>query len=114
MLGLRAAILQKGPSLQPAELQCKNLLKSQIFSGGLQLLQPSNPFDEEKGEARSSTSTAGSTPTDASYQIPTSDLLQTAVGPHMVSNNSDKCLLLFRPLLFLSRIESRIKLPSLK
>lgn len=85
LLGLRAAILQKGPSMQPAELQCKNLLKSQIFSGGLQLLQPSNPFDEEKGEARSSTSTAGSTPTDASYQIPTTDLLQTTVGPHMVS-----------------------------
>lgn len=84
LLGLRATILQKGPVLQPAELQCKNLLKSPIFTGGLQLLQPANPFDEEKGEARSSASTAGSTPTEASCQIPTSELMQPVIGPHMV------------------------------
>ncbi|KFB50142.1 hypothetical protein ZHAS_00018200 [Anopheles sinensis] len=66
LLGLRASILQVGSPLQPAELQCRNLLNSHVLSGGLQVLQPSNPFDEEKGEARSSGSTAGSTPTDAS------------------------------------------------
>lgn len=66
LLGLRATLLQKASTLQPAEIQCKNLLNSPIFSGGLQnCLQPSNPFDEEKGEARSSTSTAGSTPTES-------------------------------------------------
>ncbi|XP_049295397.1 probable E3 ubiquitin-protein ligase HERC2 [Anopheles funestus] len=70
LLGQRASILQVGSPLQPAELQCRNLLNSHVLSGGLQVLQPSNPFDEEKGEARSSGSTAGSTPTDASAQIP--------------------------------------------
>ncbi|XP_053679051.1 probable E3 ubiquitin-protein ligase HERC2 [Anopheles nili] len=72
LLGLRASILQAGSALQPAELQCHNLLNSHVLSGGLQVLQPSNPFDEEKGEARSSGSTAGSTPTDASAQLPIS------------------------------------------
>uniref|UniRef100_A0A1S4H7N6 HECT-type E3 ubiquitin transferase n=1 Tax=Anopheles gambiae TaxID=7165 RepID=A0A1S4H7N6_ANOGA len=70
LLGQRASILQVGSPLQPAELQCRNLLNSHVLSGGLQVLQPSNPFDEEKGEARSSGSTAGSTPTDASAQLP--------------------------------------------
>ncbi|XP_058055381.1 probable E3 ubiquitin-protein ligase HERC2 [Anopheles bellator] len=70
LLGLRAAILQVGSRLQPAELQCHNRLNSNVLSGGLQVLQPTNPFDEEKGEARSSGSTAGSTPTDASTQLP--------------------------------------------
>lgn len=39
-------------------------MNCQILCGGLQVLQPTNPFDEEKGEARSSASTAGSTPTE--------------------------------------------------
>lgn len=64
LLGLIANTLQMGTPLQPAELQGRTILKSRIFSGGLQVLQPSNPFDEEKGEARSSASTAGSTPTE--------------------------------------------------
>lgn len=67
LLGLKACILQIGPPLQPAELQCKSILNSEILSGGLQVLQPSNPFDEEKGEARSSASTAGSTPTTEQF-----------------------------------------------
>lgn len=84
LLGLRACILQRGPILQPAEIQCKNLLNSPILSGGLQVLQPTNPFDEEKGEARSSASTAGSTPTEASSLF-ASELPQPALWPHMVS-----------------------------
>ena len=56
-------MLKNGTDLQPEETQCKNLLNSVIFSGGLQVLQPANPFDEEKGEARSS----GSTPTDSGH-----------------------------------------------
>lgn len=84
LLGLRACILQRGPVLQPAEIQCKSLLNSPILSGGLQVLQPSNPFDEEKGEARSSASTAGSTPTEASSLF-ASELPQPALWPHMVS-----------------------------
>lgn len=87
LLGLRAGLLQKGPALQPAEIQCKHLLTSPVLSGGLQVLQPSNPFDEEKGEARSSASTAGSTPTETSIHIPCSDLPQPALWPHMVGHS---------------------------
>lgn len=86
LLGLRACILQRGPILQPAEIQCKHLLNSPVLSGGLQVLQPSNPFDEEKGEARSSASTAGSTPTEASSQMFVSELPQPALWPHMVGD----------------------------
>lgn len=84
LLGLRASLLQKSLGLQPAEIQCKNLLKSPIFSGGLQMLQPSNPFDEEKGEARSSTSTAGSTPTETSSHVNLTDIVQPIHWPHTV------------------------------
>lgn len=85
LLGLRSTSLQKASNIQPAEMQCKNLLKSPIFSGGLQILQPSNPFDEEKGEARSSTSTAGSTPTEASGNRNFADISHHAHWPHAVS-----------------------------
>ncbi|XP_017138352.1 probable E3 ubiquitin-protein ligase HERC2 [Drosophila miranda] len=69
LLGIVANLMCSGPMLQPAELQCRQLDKSTLLSGGLQLFQPSNPFDEEKGEARSSLpnschSTAGNTPTE--------------------------------------------------
>lgn len=62
ILGMRSNILQKSTPLQPAELTCKKMLNSVILRGGLQT-QITNPFDEEKFEARSSGSTAGSTPT---------------------------------------------------
>lgn len=75
LLGLRANFFQKGTELQPAEIQCKTVLNSPILSGGLQLLQPSNPFDEEKGEARSS----GSTPTENSNH-------QISDAPQVMSN----------------------------
>lgn len=63
ILGMRSNILQKSTSLQPAEITCKKMLNSVILRGGLQT-NITNPFDEEKLEARSSASTtAGSTPT---------------------------------------------------
>lgn len=98
LLGLRAGLLQKGPALQPAEIQCKHLLVSPVLSGGLQVLQPSNPFDEEKGEARSSASTAGSTPTETSIHMPCSELPQPALWPHMVIGlflNRENCITFF-------------------
>lgn len=70
LLGLVANLMCSGPSLQPAELQCRQLDKSSLLSGGLLMLQPSNPFDEEKGEARSSHSTAGNTPTETTLPAP--------------------------------------------
>lgn len=88
LLGLRATLLQKASNLQPAEMQCKNLLNSPIFSGGLQnCLQPSNPFDEEKGEARSSTSTAGSTPTESSH-VNLTDISEPIHWPNTVSSGN--------------------------
>jgi len=62
ILGMRSNILQKAMPLQAAESTCKKMLNSIILRGGL-LTSISNPFDEEKFEARSSGSTAGSTPT---------------------------------------------------
>lgn len=89
LLGFRATLLQKATELQSAEVQCKNLLNSPIFSGGLQVLQPSNPFDEEKGEARSSTSTAGSTPTEASGKMHIAEVIRPKYWPHTVRLLSD-------------------------
>ncbi|XP_065364219.1 probable E3 ubiquitin-protein ligase HERC2 [Calliphora vicina] len=81
LLGLVANTLQIGPPAQPAELQCKTIIKSSILRGGLQVLQPSNPFDEEKGEARSSASTAGSTPTEPPvHAIATVGVMQTSAN----------------------------------
>ncbi|XP_030381589.1 probable E3 ubiquitin-protein ligase HERC2 [Scaptodrosophila lebanonensis] len=79
LLGVTANLMITGPALQPAELQCKQLNKSSILSGGLLLLQPSNPFDEEKGDARSSHSTAGNTPTG--HEPPPTPLQQPPVRP---------------------------------
>ena len=79
LLGLVANLMCSGPSLQPAELQCRQLDKSSLLSGGLLMLQPSNPFDEEKGEARSSHSTAGNTPTEAPLPPPPKAQLQNRV-----------------------------------
>lgn len=62
ILGMRSNILQKATPLQPAEITCRKMLNSIILRGGLQT-NIANPFDEEKFEARSSGSTAGSTPT---------------------------------------------------
>ncbi|KAG5682896.1 hypothetical protein PVAND_012214 [Polypedilum vanderplanki] len=68
ILGMRSNILQKATCLQPAEITCKKMLNSIILRGGLQT-NIANPFDEEKFEARSSGSTAGSTPTTDVFNI---------------------------------------------
>lgn len=100
LLGIRAMLLQKGPALQPAEIQCKSMLKSAMLSGGLQVLQPNNPFDEEKGEARSSASTAGSTPTETSMHLPSSEPAQPSLWPHMVKTLQLSFLNHYKFLLF--------------
>jgi E3 ubiquitin-protein ligase HERC2 len=68
ILGMRSNILQKASPLQPAEITCKQMLNSVILRGGLQT-NITNPFDEEKFEARSSGSTAGSTPTTDVFNL---------------------------------------------
>jgi E3 ubiquitin-protein ligase HERC2 len=83
LLGVRANLLQKSLDLQPAEIQCEKMLNSLILRGGLQVLQPSNPFDEEKGEARSSgCSSTTTTPTDATDA---SNHMSLAEAPQMTN-----------------------------
>lgn len=62
LLGLHAAEQVRSTPLAAEELECKEWLEADFFSGGLQVLQPHNIFDEEKGETRtpsSSTNTPG-------------------------------------------------------
>lgn len=68
VLGMRSNILQRASALQPAEITCRKMLNSIILRGGLQT-NTTNPFDEEKFEARSSGSTAGSTPTTDTFNL---------------------------------------------
>lgn len=87
-----ANLMCSGPALQPAELQCRQLDKSSLLSGGLQLLQPSNPFDEEKGEARSSHSchsTAGNTPTEQPPPLPLQQQLAPGRGKSQLQQRAD-------------------------
>lgn len=46
------------------ELQSKQWNAAVFLSGGLQVDQPPNPYEEEKGESRSTNSTADNTPTE--------------------------------------------------
>jgi E3 ubiquitin-protein ligase HERC2 len=93
LLGLRASFLQKATDLQPAEQQCRSILQSQILSGGLQVLQPTNPFDEEKGEARSGCSTAGSTPTEPTNHPPGQEMRTMTNWPSMMISQRVDALL---------------------
>lgn len=59
LLGLHAYWLTEGTPLLDPEEETKQWLKAEFLRGGLQILQPPNPYEEEKGEVRSATSTAG-------------------------------------------------------
>lgn len=61
LLGLQAAYQARGTSRSPEEEEYHDWLKSEFFAGGLQVLQPKNQFEEEKGESRGSAS-GGTTP----------------------------------------------------
>jgi len=64
LLGLHAAYLARSSPMSSEEADCAEWLRSDLFRGGLQLLTPRNPFEEEKGESRSSsvTTTPGTSP----------------------------------------------------
>ncbi|XP_043254504.1 probable E3 ubiquitin-protein ligase HERC2 isoform X2 [Colletes gigas] len=64
LLGLHAHRMRQSSSLQPAEEEAGVWLNANFLRGGLQILQPPNPYEEEKGEARSNTSTAANSPTE--------------------------------------------------
>ena len=61
LLGLQAAYQARGTRRSPEEEEYHEWLKSEFFAGGLQVLQPKNQFEEEKGESRGSAS-GGTTP----------------------------------------------------
>nr|XP_022328228.1 E3 ubiquitin-protein ligase HERC2-like isoform X2 [Crassostrea virginica] len=73
LLGLQAAYQARGTRRSPEEEEYHEWLKSEFFAGGLQVLQPKNQFEEEKGESRGSASggtTPGATPTSEVKHMP--------------------------------------------
>lgn len=64
VLGLHAYRLRQSLAIQPAEEEAGQWLEANFLRGGLQILQPPNPYEEEKGEARSNNSTAANSPTE--------------------------------------------------
>ncbi|OXU31335.1 hypothetical protein TSAR_012680, partial [Trichomalopsis sarcophagae] len=65
VLGLHAYRLRQSLAIQPAEEEAGQWLEANFLRGGLQILQPPNPYEEEKGEARSNNSTAANSPTES-------------------------------------------------
>lgn len=62
LLGLNAASQTRSLPTQSSEEECSRWIGAEFFHGGMQGLQPINPFEEEKGEVRntgSSTATPG-------------------------------------------------------
>ncbi|XP_072748341.1 E3 ubiquitin-protein ligase HERC2 [Anoplolepis gracilipes] len=64
LLGLHAYRMRQSLNLQSAEEEAGVWLTANFLRGGLQVLQPPNPYEEEKDEARSNTSTAANSPTE--------------------------------------------------
>ncbi|KAL5011340.1 hypothetical protein ScPMuIL_009891 [Solemya velum] len=71
LLGLHTAQQVCSTPLSQEEQEYNHWLQSEFFSGGLQVLQPQNPFEEEKGERTptSCTTTPGATPTSEHHPI---------------------------------------------
>ncbi|XP_072386929.1 E3 ubiquitin-protein ligase HERC2 [Diabrotica undecimpunctata] len=64
LLGLHSFNLRQSLPLAQEETSSSQWLKSAFLSGGLQLDQPPNPYEDEKGDSRSTNSTAENTPTE--------------------------------------------------
>ncbi|RLU17868.1 hypothetical protein DMN91_010107 [Ooceraea biroi] len=71
LLGLHAYRMRQSLRLQPAEKEAGVWLTANFLRGGLQVLQPPNPYEEEKDEARSNTSTAANSPTEPPLPVHT-------------------------------------------
>lgn len=95
-LGLHAHHQACGPPMHPCEADVGSWLEASLLRGGglLGALQPPDPFEEEKGEARSAGSSAatpvsGVTPTEPKGAVPCGS--GTAVpGPSVPSLSSDE------------------------
>ncbi|XP_066141939.1 E3 ubiquitin-protein ligase HERC2 isoform X1 [Euwallacea fornicatus] len=64
LLGLHAFNLRQSLPQTEEEAHSKHWAIATFLSGGLQIDQPPNPYEEEKGESRSTNSTADNTPTE--------------------------------------------------
>ncbi|KAJ8985747.1 hypothetical protein NQ317_014400 [Molorchus minor] len=69
ILGLHAFNLRQSLPITTEEISMNQWLKSPFLSGGLQVELPPNPYEEEKGEPRSTNSTAVNTPTEPRVNI---------------------------------------------
>ncbi|XP_076233389.1 E3 ubiquitin-protein ligase HERC2 [Calliopsis andreniformis] len=85
LLGLHAHRMRQSLSLQPAEEEAGVWLNANFLRGGLQVLQPPNPYEEEKGEARSNTSTAANSPTEPPLPIRTKNEVQKEKDDRVMS-----------------------------
>ncbi len=56
LLGLQACSQARSTPLSPQEEEYQHWLEADFFAGGLQVLQPQDPFEEEKGESRTPSS----------------------------------------------------------
>lgn len=87
LLGLNARNQTIGPTLEICEEQASYWLSTSLFCGGLQALLPPNPFEEEKGEVRS---TSSSTATPVSGNTPTEPLPKVKCSENPYLTNRDK------------------------
>lgn len=81
LLGLHLRHQASGPPVQACEVQLRPWLESVLLKGGglLRALQPIDPYEEEKGEARSTGSSAATPgellPTSLNYDNSAPELL---------------------------------------
>ena len=62
LLGSICASHARSTALSADERDCQRWLQADFFQGGLQLLTPQNPYEEEKGESRTQPSSCTTTP----------------------------------------------------
>lgn len=85
LLGLHAHRMRQSLALLPAEEEASAWLNANFLRGGLQVLQPPNPYEEEKGEARSNNSTPATSPTEPAIPARTKDELQKVSDDRVVA-----------------------------
>ncbi|XP_012936715.1 E3 ubiquitin-protein ligase HERC2 [Aplysia californica] len=110
LLGLNAAQQVRSTSLSADELESRQWLQSEFFSGGLQLLNQAG-FDEEKGESRSASTCntpAGATPTSEHCNV-----TQSAVDKERRFQAEQASTDTARPFLH-ALAESRVQDPTVK
>ncbi|KAF7266968.1 hypothetical protein GWI33_019752 [Rhynchophorus ferrugineus] len=105
LLGLHSFNLRQSLPLKEEETQYKQWIAASFLNGGLQIDEPPNPYGEEKGESRSTNSTADNTPTEPnrgnisqkrlkSFQLPI-DRINSFISALAESRLSDQYVIAF-------------------